>query len=77
MKFTVTMKDPDTLQDSIRDATIREVKAMGLTDPEEIEALVELRAEKVGNTCSKWFPDGEYLSVEIDTEAGTCVVVPR
>lgn len=77
MKFTVTMKDPDTLHDAIRDAVTREVKAMGLTDPEEIEALTELRAEKVGNACSKWFECGEYLSVEIDTEAGTCVVVPK
>ena len=77
MKFTVTMKDPDTLQDSIRAAVGREVKALGLTDPKEIGALVELRAEKIDALCARWFPDGEYLRVEIDTEAGTCVVVPR
>lgn len=26
--------------------------------------------------CKKWFEYGEYLTVEIDTDAKTCTVVP-
>ena len=74
MKFTVSMKDPDTLHDSIREAVAREVKDLGL-DVAESNAVAELRHEKVSDLCSKWFEYGEYLRVEIDTEAGTCTVV--
>jgi hypothetical protein len=31
---------------------------------------------KVQELCSTWFSYGEYLTVEIDTEAKTCTVLP-
>lgn len=74
MKFTVSMKDPDTLHDCIRDAVKAEVAKLGLSD-DEAEALEEVRHEKVSDVCSRWFQYGEYLRVEIDTEAGTCTVL--
>ena len=73
MKFKVQMKDPDTLQDAIADA-IKACEFPGLTG-EEAEAVREIRREDIGNLCAKWFGYGEYLTVEIDTEAGTCIVV--
>lgn len=75
MKFKVQMKDPDTLGDAINDAVGNEVGGMDLSADEK-EAVSELRREAVGKLCAKWFEYSEYLCVEIDTEAGTCVVVP-
>ena len=73
MKFKVTMKDPDTLHDAIRDAVQEGIAEL---PKDEAEVLSEVREEKVRKLCSKWFEYGEYLTVEIDTDAGTCVVVP-
>lgn len=74
MKFQVQMKDPDTLYDAIQDAVNAGLRDEGHPDDER-EALAELRERKISALCSKWFKYGEYLTVEIDTEAGTCVVV--
>ena len=74
MKFQVQMKDPDTLYDAIQDAVNTELKATGL-DEEERELLYDYCRTKVSAVCSKWFAYGEYLTVEIDTDHGTCVVL--
>lgn len=78
MKFRVTMKDPDTLHDAVRDAVNAQAKEyaglMDLDDDERAQ-LVDSRCEKVRSMCCRWFEYGEYLTVEIDTEAKTCVVV--
>jgi hypothetical protein len=76
MKFRVMIKDPDVLHDAIQEAVERDVEAMGLAG-REAEVLVEMRAEKAQEACAKFWEYGEYLQVEHDTEAGTCVVVAR
>jgi predicted metal-dependent phosphoesterase TrpH len=76
MKFKVQMKDPDTLHDSIREAVEAQIKEIGITDRDEIEAIADARVRKVQELCSTWFSYGEYLTVEIDTEAKTCTVLP-
>lgn len=73
MKFLVTMKDPDVMHDAIEDAVKDSLS--GVQDREEREALAQVRAEKLRKLCSRWFEHGEYLTVEVDTEAGTCTVV--
>lgn len=73
MKFKVSMKDPDTLHDAITDA-IKEMKFPDLSG-DEAELVRDKRNEEVSALCSKWFEYGEYLTVEIDTDAGTCTVV--
>jgi hypothetical protein len=83
MKFRVTMKDPDTLHDAIRKAVKAELRKFDeefeeteyAHTPEESAALLERRCEKHAGQCGRWFKYGEYLTVEIDTDAGTCVVV--
>lgn len=75
MKFRVSMKDPDTLDDAIRDAVDRSFDGMGTLEDEEVDALAAVRKRKAKDVCSRWFRYGEYLTVEIDTEAGTCSVV--
>ncbi len=76
MKFRVSMKDPDTLDDAIKGAVKRSLADLGL-DEDELEPLIERRSEKVQAICTKWFRYGEYLEVEIDTDAQTCTVVPN
>ena len=76
MKIKVTMKDPDTLQDAIIDA-FKNLSIDGVND-EEIEAIRQRRGEAINDMATrKWFEYGEYLTVEIDTEAQTCIVVPN
>lgn len=73
MKFRVTMKDPDTLGDAIKDAV--KSSLMGLETEEEREAVAEIREQNTSESCRQWFKYGELLTVEIDTMAMTCVVV--
>jgi len=75
MKFTITMKDPDCVCDSIERA-VDDLPIEGLDD-DEIEDIKETRTEKIRELCDKWFTHGEYLTVEIDTLAKTCRVVPN
>ncbi len=77
MKFTVSMKDPDTLSDAIREAVTEEVDAMETLSEDEREIVVDARCDKVATVCGKWFEYGEYLNVEIDTHAETCMVIER
>jgi len=74
MKFIVSMKDPDTLIDAIETAVTRSVVGTGLSSDEE-DLVIEQRKQTVYTQCAAWFRYGEYLDVEIDTEAGTCTVV--
>lgn len=74
MKFPVTFKDPDTLHESILHAVRDSLKGLPLSD-EERKAVFEIRCEQIQEQVAKWFECGEYLSVEIDTDAGTCTVL--
>lgn len=75
MKFRVTMKDPDTLHDAISEAIAAELAENETLDDDEKESIVESRREKLKDLCDEWFKYSEYLTVEIDTTAKTCVVV--
>lgn len=77
MKFKVTMKDPDTLYDAIRAAVKEEVGKVERITDEEKEGVIERRIESVADIASEWFEYGEYLTVEIDTDAKTCTAVPK
>jgi len=72
MKFTVSMKSPDALDDAIKEA-VKQYNMGGME--EEIETLREMREEKIKKFCHAWFQYGEYLRVEIDTKANTCTVL--
>jgi hypothetical protein len=74
MKIKVTMKDPDTLRDAIVDVVSETVSDM---PEDEREAVMDCRIEKAKEVARTWFEYGEYLTVEIDTDAKTCVVVPK
>ena len=64
MKFQVTMKTPDGLDDAIFECT------RNLTPGTIIDNELEIK-----KLCGKWFRYGECVTLEIDTEEKTCVVV--
>ena len=72
MKIQVTLKDPDVLYDAIEES-LDDNKPDNLDD-EEWSLVKEKRQGELSNFASKWFEYGEYLTVELDTEANTCVV---
>jgi len=72
MKFRVIMKTPDALEYALMTAYPVEESA----SQEAIE-VASKGIEDAMELCErKWFRCGELLTVEIDTEAQTCVVVP-
>jgi hypothetical protein len=79
MKFKVTFKDPDALRDSVDDAVGRSLRGPDgpKLDDDELDILAEKRTEEFMDLCDKWFEYDEYLTVEVDTDAKTCTVVPR
>lgn len=64
MKFQASMKCPDALDRAIEEA------AKDIPNGGRDEAIAS--AKKI---CEKWFKYGEYLTVEVDTEAKTCNVI--
>lgn len=76
MRFTVTMKDPDTLGDAITDAVRADLAKIEALTVDDREALFETRRDAVGEIAARWFEYGEYLRVEIDTDAKTITVLP-
>ena len=69
------MKDPDCVYDAVQDA-MKDLKIDGVSEDEMVE-LREKREEQTRDLCDKWFEYGEYLTVEVDTEAKTCTVIPN
>lgn len=76
MKFKVCFKDPDTLDEACQQAAQESVCEVVGLNREEAEKLALVRATALREECRPWFKYGEYLTVEIDTEAKTCTVVP-
>jgi hypothetical protein len=77
MKFTVSMKCPDALHEAIEEAVKKSLPDIGMDDDER-DAVAEKRYEKTKDLCVKqWFQYGEYIDVEVDTDAMTCTVVPN
>lgn len=60
MKIRVHFKDPNGPYDSFKQA---------------IRGLPKEEADKVEEAFHKWVRAGEYLSIEVDTEADTATVV--
>jgi hypothetical protein len=76
VKFRVYLKDPDVLHEAIDDAMEKDPSLVAIADSDEREAVEKIRREKLHELCRQWFEYAEYLTVEVDTEAKTCTVVP-
>ena len=70
MKLKITLKDPDGVYESIKDAA---ESSTGDTDGLDDNELEEL-AQKLEEQCKPWIEYGEYVTIEIDTDAGTATV---
>lgn len=75
MKFRITMKDPDGIYECTEDAIKRDVAAIPGLSKDEREAVLEKRRDAVIDVRDRWFEYGDYVTVEIDTDAGTARVV--
>ena len=62
MKFIVTFKNPDALDDSITQAVWN-------------GSLTHDKIEKAKKVCRKFFEYGAYVNVEVDIEKGTATVI--
>ncbi len=91
MKFTVTFKTPDTLEDSIKEKmdnyadhcggslACRESsdkKYASCDDCEEQRNKLLTMKEEAEKLGNKFISYGEYVTIEFDTEEGTATVVP-
>ena len=72
MKFRITLKDPDGVSDAITEA-VESLRPPGLSD-DEWEDIKDERERKL--VYSRFIGYGEYVTIEIDTEKDTAVVVP-
>jgi hypothetical protein len=77
MKFQITMKDADGPYEGIQDAARLDLSKNSGLSADDIETLMESRVEKIKETTRKFLNFGEYVTLEFDTEAQTCVVIPR
>ena len=76
MKIKLTLKDPDGVSECVRenveDYISRHYSGM---DHDEAETIAEVRTEIVEDSIQKWVEFNEYVTIEIDTEAGTATVL--
>ena len=76
MKISVYLKDPDGFSEAVDEAVEASLETSGLPKDEQ-EALKERRQQKVWDVLRRWVEDGEYISLEFDTDTGTATVKER
>lgn len=81
MKFRVIMKTPDAMEDACREVaeinlSRRSEDEGGDCSAEDTKVLIEEQSHTLANFACKWMRHGELVTLEFDTEADTCVVVP-
>jgi hypothetical protein len=69
----MTMKDPDALDYAIR--TKLEDLNMECDEGSEFDRDEEAICDELRATAQVWMNYGEYITVEFDTENGTCTVL--
>jgi hypothetical protein len=74
MKIRVTMKDTDTLNDTIEFEVQKAVSELPMLSHNERRTVGELRQAEVRALAGQWFRYGEYVTIEIDTDAKTAIV---
>jgi hypothetical protein len=72
MKFEVQLRvSPAALAVAIKRALI----SADESTIDHLDTAIEARAEQANALCGRWFQFGDTLTVEIDTDTETCVVV--
>lgn len=70
MKVKLTFKTPDVVEYAIEDYVDSSDDFIGS------ENAAQDARDEIEVACRKWVTDGEYITIEIDTETGACAVVP-
>ena len=65
MKIQITMKTPDAVTNALEYTDFSYI-------PEENR---DSESERIYKLCKKWFQYGECVTLEVDTEKETCVVL--
>jgi hypothetical protein len=75
MKIRVNFKAPDEFYDAIEEGVRASLADMKITDSREIEALSDVRRERIGDALKPCVEYGECMAVEFDLDAGTATVI--
>lgn len=75
MKLRVTFKDPDGPSECVRDAAALSLATITGLSENERDALLEKRTGQLRDSMRRWCEYGEYVTIEIDTEADTAIVI--
>jgi hypothetical protein len=75
MKFRITMKDPDSPYEYIRDAARDSIMNSEHLSNEEIEMIMESRTDNYIKFIKPWIKYGEYITLEFDTVENTCKII--
>lgn len=77
MKIRIFLKDPDGVYESLRDAF---AEAVADENPnlssDERQTIAEQRKEDADGVIRKWIEFEENVTIEIDTETNTAIVLP-
>lgn len=79
MKFAVTLKSPDSFDETISWLKMDErtrLKAEGY-DADEIHDKIVNFEQTIRSAISQWVTASEYLTVEFNLDTKTCMVVPN
>jgi hypothetical protein len=71
------MKDPDGVYESIHEEAEAKIEELPKDFPISRSSVVEAEADSMLRFARQFLADGEYVCLEFDTEAGTCVVIPK
>jgi hypothetical protein len=76
MKIQITFKDPDRVGDAVQQAVSEAVHVVPDLSTDERDMVMDARMERTWEDLEKFIEYQEYVTIEIDTEAGTARVVP-
>lgn len=77
MKIKIRLSDTNSICNASIDAAIAKVAGIhGSFNKRKIRLLEEKAREEITNELKPWIDVNEFVTIEIDTEAKTCVVIP-
>ncbi len=75
MIIRITLKDPDGVYDSIREAAEQQVNSIEGLNGSEKASLIESRHTQIDKQLEPWIEFSEYVRLEIDLETKTAKVI--
>lgn len=77
MILHLTFKTPDVVSDAIKEAVDRQRELDRENGCEEDQDGYDDLAYDIHLSLKGWFPGGEYVHVQVDTEEGTATVIKK